>query len=112
MQPEETPARIFAAMGDPTRLEILGRLSSGEPQSIIRLKAGTPLTRQAITKHLEVLESAGMVRGEHVGRERLFTLDARPIDEARGFLERMSQQWDERLRRLKLMLEDQPQAKE
>ena len=71
-------ALVFAALGDETRLSVLARLSLGEPQSISRLTDGTGLTRQAVTKHLRVLQAAGVVRGLRAGRESLFVLDAGP----------------------------------
>lgn len=98
-------ASVFAALGDETRLAVLARLCDGEPQSISRLTAGTTLTRQAITKHLRVLEHAGVVRSTRSGRENLFALEARPLDEARAYLEQVSRQWDAALSRLKAHVE-------
>jgi DNA-binding transcriptional ArsR family regulator len=100
-----TRASVFAALGDETRLSVLGRLAGGEPQSIARLTAGTRLTRQAVTKHLRVLEGAGVVRSMRVGRESRFTLEPRPIDEARDYLDLVSRQWDDALARLKAFVE-------
>ncbi len=102
----KTRAAVFAALGDETRLAVLGRLAGGEPQSIARLTAGTRLTRQAVTKHLRVLEGAGVVRSLRVGRESRFTLEPKPIDEARDFLDLVSRQWDDALARLKALVED------
>jgi DNA-binding transcriptional ArsR family regulator len=99
-------ATIFAALGDETRLSVLARLANGEPQSISRLTAGTRLTRQAVTKHLRVLEEAGVVRSLRVGRESQFGLEPKPIDEARKYLELVSRQWDGALARLKSFVED------
>jgi DNA-binding transcriptional ArsR family regulator len=101
----KTRASVFAALGDQTRLAVLGRLAGGEPQSIARLTAGTRLTRQAVTKHLRVLEGAGVVRSVRVGRESRFTLEPRPIDEARAYLDLVSRQWDDALARLKAFVE-------
>jgi DNA-binding transcriptional ArsR family regulator len=101
----KTRASVFAALGDQTRLSVLGRLAGGEPQSIARLTAGTRLTRQAVTKHLRVLEGAGVVRSVRVGRESRFTLEPRPIDEARAYLDLVSRQWDDALARLKAFVE-------
>jgi DNA-binding transcriptional ArsR family regulator len=101
----KTRASVFAALGDETRLSVLGRLAGGEPQSIARLTTGTRLTRQAVTKHLRVLESAGVVRSVRVGRESRFTLEPRPIDEARAYLDVVSRQWDDALARLKAFVE-------
>ena len=98
-------ASVFAALGDETRLSVLGRLAKGEPQSIARLTDGTRLTRQAVTKHLRVLEGAGVVRSVRVGRESRFTLETKPIDEARAYLDVVSRQWDDALARLKALVE-------
>jgi DNA-binding transcriptional ArsR family regulator len=98
-------AEIFAALGDATRLSVLDRLSRGTPQSIVRLTAGTRLTRQAVTKHLRVLEAAGVVRSVRAGRESLFALDPKPIDDLRRYLETVSAQWDDALARLKAFVE-------
>jgi DNA-binding transcriptional ArsR family regulator len=101
----KTRASVFAALGDETRLSVLARLAKGEPASISRLTTGTRLTRQAVTKHLRVLEGAGIVRSVRVGRESRFTLEPRPIDEARAYLALVSRQWDDALARLKAFVE-------
>jgi DNA-binding transcriptional ArsR family regulator len=98
-------AALFAALGDPTRLGLLDRLSAGEAQSIARLTVGTRLTRQAITKHLRVLEDAGVVRATRVGRESRFVLDAKALDDAKCWLDRVSRHWDAALNRLKALVE-------
>ena len=100
-----TRANVFAALGDETRLGLLTRLTSGEPQSIARLTEGTKLTRQAVTKHLRVLEGAGIVHAVRAGRESRFALDPKPIVSAQEYLEHVSRQWDEALGRLKLLVE-------
>jgi DNA-binding transcriptional ArsR family regulator len=98
-------ASVFAALGDETRLSVLAKLTRGAPQSITRLTAGTRLTRQAVTKHLRVLESAGVVRSVRVGRESRFALEPKPIDAARTYLDGVSRQWDDALARLKAHVE-------
>jgi DNA-binding transcriptional ArsR family regulator len=99
-------ASVFAALGDETRLSVLAKLSRGEPQSIARLTAGTKLTRQAVTKHLRVLEGAGVVRSVRVGRESLFELEPQPIEEVRQYLDEVSRQWDDALARLRSHVEE------
>jgi DNA-binding transcriptional ArsR family regulator len=103
----KSSAAGFAALGDATRLSLVGRLSGGEPQSIARLTSGTPLTRQAVTKHLRVLEGAGVVHSVRVGRESRFALEPRRLDDLRAYLELVSRQWDEALARLKTFVEDE-----
>lgn len=98
-------AVVFAALGDATRLSVLAKLCGGEPQSIARLTAGTRLTRQGVTKHLRVLESAGVVRSVRVGRESLFALEPQPIEDVRDYLDQVSRQWDDALARLKAHVE-------
>jgi DNA-binding transcriptional ArsR family regulator len=98
-------AELFATLGDATRLALVRTLSSGEPHSIAELTAGSKLTRQAITKHLRVLERAGMVRCVREGRESLFAFDPRPVEEMREYLEMVSAQWDSALGRLKEFVE-------
>ena len=99
-------ASVFAALGDETRLSLVGKLSSGPPQSISRLARGSRLTRQAITKHLRVLEGAGVARSARVGRESLFALRPEPLKEVRSYLERVSGQWEHALARLKSYVEN------
>ena len=96
---------MFAALGDQTRLSLVARLSAGYPCSISELTSGSRLTRQAITKHLRVLEDAGLVRHVRAGRERRFELDPRPIHDLRRYLDDVSAQWDQALSRLKSFVE-------
>jgi DNA-binding transcriptional ArsR family regulator len=98
-------APIFAALGDETRLRLVTQLSNGEPLSIARLTGSAKVTRQAITKHLHVLEGAGLVRGVRQGREQLWQLTPSKFDEARRCLEQISEQWDKALERLRKFVE-------
>lgn len=94
-------APVFAAMGDRTRLAIVARLGDGAALSISNLSRGTAMTRQAVTKHLRVLQGAGLVRGVRRGREKLFELRPESLLETRRVLETISIRWDEALQRLK-----------
>ena len=98
-------ASVFAALGDETRLSLVGKLSNGPPQSISRLAAGSTLTRQAITKHLRVLEGAGIVDSARVGRESLFELRPQPLKDLQSYLEHVSGHWERALARLKSLVE-------
>jgi DNA-binding transcriptional ArsR family regulator len=98
-------APIFAALGDETRLALVAKLSKGKPCSIARLTSETRLTRQAVSKHLRVLEDARIVRSVRAGRENLFELDPAPIREVRDYAELVSERWDEALSRLKALVE-------
>src|SRR5438132_14207987 len=102
----KSPASVFAALGDETRLAVLTKLCNGEPQSIARLTAGTNLSRQAVTKHLRVLANAGVVRSARSGCESLFELEPRPLEKVRNYLDQVSKQWDDALARLKSHVED------
>ena len=99
-------APVFAALGDEVRLSLIAKLCAGQPYSISQLTQGTGLTRQAITKHLRVLESVGIVHGVHRGRESLFEFDPKPMEETKKYLNFVSEQWDQALSRLKSFLED------
>ena len=105
---EEAPARLFAALGDVTRLGLIRRLSDGTERSIAQLSDGLPISRQAVAKHLDVLLGAGLVRRTRSGREVLFTLEPEAITDARDWLAQVSSQWDETLGRLKNFVESQP----
>ena len=100
------PAPLFAALGDETRLALVNRLSAEGPQSITRLTTGSAITRQAITKHLRTLAEAGIVHDSRRGRERIWTLDANQLDEARHYLDQIARQWDEALERLRQFVEE------
>lgn len=97
---------VFAALGDGTRLALLEKLSGGASLSITRLSADSRVTRQAITKHLRVLQHAGLVRVVRSGRERLFCLEPERLDEARCALDGISRQWGVALARLKALVEE------
>ena len=102
----QAQAPVFAALGDPTRLALVAKLSAGSPYSIAQLTTGSRITRQAITKHLRVLERAGIVRCVRAGRESRFQLDPEPIAELKQYLDFVSEQWDQALGRLKAFVED------
>lgn len=98
-------APLFAALGDETRLRLIIRLSSGGPGSITQLSAKSAVSRQAITKHLRVLSDAGLVRSSRRGRERVWDLETKRLADAHQYLDRISQQWDEALDRLRQLVE-------
>lgn len=99
------PAPVFAALGDPTRLELIARLCDGRARSIAQLTGGLGLTRQGVTKHLRVLKQAGIVSASRVGRESQFTYEPEPIEQIRSYLDTVSEQWDGALARLKSFIE-------
>jgi DNA-binding transcriptional ArsR family regulator len=99
-------APVFAALGDETRLALVARLSSEGPLSITRLTANGAVTRQAVTKHLNVLAAAGLVSDLRQGRERIWELEPAQMEAARTYLEHVSKRWDEALDRLKRFVEE------
>jgi DNA-binding transcriptional ArsR family regulator len=98
-------AHVFAALGDETRLRLVAQLSGGGARSIAQLTSGTGITRQAVTKHLDVLADAGIVRDVRRGRERLWEFEPHRLEEARQSLELISQQWGHALAQLKKAVE-------
>ena len=99
-------AHIFAALGDPTRLSLVTKLIDGEAHSISALSAGTKITRQAVTKHLSVLEGVGLVSKSKEGRESLYALDPKPLKSLQDYLDIISAQWDQSLQNLKSLVEE------
>ena len=100
------PHKVFAALGDETRLKLVSRLCAEGPMSIAKLSEGSKVTRQAITKHLRVMEEARLLHCRRRGRETLWSLDERRLDEARRALAMIAEQWDDALARLKKFVED------
>lgn len=98
-------APVFAALGDEARLRIVARLCDGGPLSIVRLTEGADISRQAITKHLSALEKVGLLRSCRTGRERIWELQTRRLTDARRYLNQISEQWDDRLQRLRAFVE-------
>lgn len=96
---------LFAALGDETHLRLVSRLCDGGPMSINRLTAGSHVSRQAISKHLRVLHDAGLLRRASHGRESVWQLDQRRLEEARDYLDVISKQWDNALGRLREFVE-------
>jgi DNA-binding transcriptional ArsR family regulator len=99
------PASLFAALGDETRLTLVAKLCAGGPRSISQLTEGFKLTRQAISKHLRVLESAKIVKSMRAGRESRFEFDPKPMEEIRNYVDYVSAEWDQLLSRLKSFVE-------
>jgi DNA-binding transcriptional ArsR family regulator len=101
-------APVFAALGDATRLRLVTRLCGDGPLSIARLSDGSGVTRQGITKHLNALAAAGLVRDTRSGRERIWELEPRRLESARRCLDMIADQWDAALGRLKEFVEKEP----
>lgn len=99
-------APLFAALGDETRLRLVVRLAAGGPGSVTQLSARADVSRQAISKHLQVLSDASLVRSRRRGRERVWEIEPRRLAQAHAYLDRISRQWDEALGRLKAFVEE------
>ncbi len=99
-------ARLFAALGDETRLRLVARLCDDGPMSITGLTGGFNVTRQAITKHLRVMKEAGLVRSRRHGRESVWQLSKQRLEDARSYLDLISKQWDDALGRLREFVEE------
>lgn len=100
-------APVFAALGDPTRLRLVASLGAAGPMSLTRLSSGAGVTRQAVRKHLQVLEDAGLAESRWRGRERIWELKPRQLQAATTYLEAVSAHWDRTLGRLKAFVESQ-----
>jgi DNA-binding transcriptional ArsR family regulator len=101
---------VFEAVADPTRRVLLERLRAGGPSSITVLSDGLPMSRQAVTKHLDALRVAGLVRVRRRGRERLHELDAQPLREVDDWLRPYAEAWDRRLDALRRHLGEDADA--
>lgn len=102
----QSAATLFAALGDETRLALVKRIGDDGPLSITTLTEGSSITRQAITKHLRVMQQAGLIRSVRQGRESLWQLDQQRLKHARHYLEQISAQWDDALDRLRNFVEE------
>lgn len=102
----ENQAHIFAALGDPTRLTLVTKLIDRKTHSISTLTEGSKISRQAVTKHLSVLENVGLVSKVKEGRESLYELDPKPLESLQHYLDMIASQWDQALVNLKKFVEE------
>ena len=103
--PKAEPATLFAALGEPNRIRLIEQLGDGTPRSIANLAQGLSITRQALTKHLHVLESVGLASAERNGREKLYRIDPAGLLAAEAWIGTVSAQWDAAIDRLKRHVE-------
>ena len=99
-------AQLFAALGEPTRLSVVDRLRDGSERSIAAIATGLPISRQALTKHLKVLEAAGIANSRRLGRETVYRMDPAGLVAAEQWIADVSTQWDRAIDRLKKHVED------
>lgn len=102
-----TDAPIFHALADPMRRNLLVNLAEHSPKTATQLAEEFPITRQGILKHLNILEDAGLVAVHQIGREKRYAFTPEPLNELEGWLKQLTTKWDERLLRLKSMLENE-----
>jgi len=103
-----TDAPIFHALADPMRRNLLVNLAENSPKTATQLAEEYPITRQGILKHLNILEDAGLVAVHQIGREKRYALTPEPLNELEQWLKLLNAKWDERLLRLKNLVEDGP----
>ena len=99
-------ATVFAALGDPNRLAMVIRLCGDGPLPTVRLKEATNFSRQAVTKHLSLLEKCGLLTSERAGRDRLWKVQPHRLEETRKYLDKISAEWDSTLKRLQRFVEE------
>jgi DNA-binding transcriptional ArsR family regulator len=93
--------RVFFALGDPTRREVIRRLSQGGPVTVSDLARQLPVSRQAVAKHLAALDEAGLISAEEDGRQKRYHLTPGPLADAMGWMADIGAEWDERLNALR-----------
>lgn len=95
------PHEVFAALADPTRLQVLTRLARGGPSTATELSASMPISRQAVTKHLAALDAVGLVDRRPSGREVRYSFDPGPLGDLVKWVANVGDTWDRRLDRLR-----------
>jgi DNA-binding transcriptional ArsR family regulator len=98
---------LFNALGDPNRLRIITRLCDGGPCSTTAVTQVVPVSRQAATKHLLLMEAVGLVSSQRQGRERIWRVQPEPLTYASDYLTALSQRWDRAIDRLRTYVEDE-----
>ena len=106
MTTADATAAVFDALGDPTRVKIVITLCDAGPESTLRVAHSVSLSRQAATKHLELLQAAGMVSSAKRGRQRIWKVEVEPLVAASDWLIVLSQRWDRAVTRLQTLLEE------
>ena len=107
----EIEDRVFTALADATRRRLLTRLAQSSPQTATQLAHEFPISRQGIIKHLDRLSHAGLVQVQRSGREKRYVFDPQSLQTASAWIETIGKQWDERLQRLKNLVEDDASGK-
>jgi DNA-binding transcriptional ArsR family regulator len=97
METDEREQRVFAALADPTRRRLIERLSAVEARTATEFANELPITRQGVSKHLKILEEAGLVAKRQEGRERLYSLTPQPLADTVSWVASVTEAWDRRL---------------
>lgn len=100
---------IFTALADPTRRQLLTTLAENSPKTATQLAEVFPITRQGVLKHLDILEEAGLVQIQPIGREKRYSLTPDPLHDVSAWIQALGAKWDERLIRLKRLVESNPE---
>jgi DNA-binding transcriptional ArsR family regulator len=100
-------AKVFLALGDPTRLELVDRLGARGPMPTLRLVEGLGMSRQAATKHLSILEEAGLIESRTQGREVVRELRVEALEQAGSWLAGRARAWERKLEALARYLEEE-----
>jgi DNA-binding transcriptional ArsR family regulator len=105
--PVAAKAPVFDALGDPNRLRIITRLCDSGPCSTTDVAQVVPVSRQAATKHLLLLEAVGLVSSRRQGRERIWRVQPESLTDASEYLTALSQRWDRAIDRLRAYVEEE-----
>jgi DNA-binding transcriptional ArsR family regulator len=98
-------AELFNALGEPTRLKMIERLSSKKSYTLTTLSSGLKISRQGARKHLKTLEEAKLVILKVQGRDTFVLLDKKSLEICKNFITKLEEQWESRLERLKEFVE-------
>jgi DNA-binding transcriptional ArsR family regulator len=104
----DTAGAVFAALADPTRRRVVHELSKDGPLTATQLAERIPVSRQAIAKHFDSLEEAGLAAATRVGRENRYELRTRAFAEAEAWMRAIGAMWDQRLAAFKEFVESVP----
>jgi DNA-binding transcriptional ArsR family regulator len=104
-----TELEVLSALADPTRWELMDRIAAGDGATATTLAEGLPVSRQAIVKHLGVLERAGLVTGRRAGREMRYSVHVEQLDATARWMAAAARRWDGRLAAIKAIAESGPE---
>ena len=109
MTPQDPVGPIFSALADANRRHVVEVLAERGTATATELAGELPVTRQAVSKHLAALDDAGLVEGTRAGREVRYRLTPGPLADAVSWLERVGEEWDDRLAALRRHVSQEPE---